>query len=162
MIIVGGGARGASSEIRKVAKILEGPVSCFRLGRGVLDSRHHLSVTMPTGHRLWKNVDVALGVGTRMQAQQQLWGTDRDLKIIRIDLSAEEMDPIVIPDIGILGYASTVLTELENVLPKYNNIRTSRKEELDEARTKTLDMLSPLAPQLAYIDAIRNALPEEG
>ena len=36
------------------------------------------------------------------------------------------------------------------------------KDELDEARAKTIEMLAPLAPQLAYIDAIRNALPEDG
>ena len=162
MIVVGGGAQEASAEVREVAEMLEAPVCSFRLGRGVLDSRHHLSITMPTGHRLWKDVDVVLGVGTRMQPHQQLWGTDSDLKMIRIDLSAEEMDRINKPDIGIVGDAATVLTALANALPKHNAKRASRKDELDEARAKTMEMLAPLAPQLAYIDAIRNALPEDG
>ena len=162
MIVVGGGAQEASAEVREVGEMLEAPVCSFRLGRGVLDSRHHLSITMPTGHRLWKDVDVVLGVGTRMQPHQQLWGTDSDLKMIRIDLSAEEMDRINKPDIGIVGDAATVLTALANALPKHNAKRASRKDELDEARAKTMEMLAPLAPQLAYIDAIRNALPEDG
>ena len=97
-----------------------------------------------------------------MQPHQQLWGTDSDLKMIRIDLSAEEMDRINKPDIGIVGDAATVLTALANALPKHNAKRASRKDELDEARAKTMEMLAPLAPQLAYIDAIRNALPEDG
>ena len=162
MIVVGGGAQDASAEVREVAEMLEAAVCSFRLGRGVLDSRHHLSVTMPTGHRLWKDVDVVLGVGTRMQPHQQLWGTDSDLKVIRIDLSAEEMDRINKPDVGIIGDAATVLTALANALPRHNAKRTSKKEEFDEARAKTMEMLAPLAPQLAYIDAIRNALPEDG
>ena len=161
MIVVGGGAQEASAEVREVGEMLEAPVCSFRLGRGVLDSRHHLSITMPTGHRLAKDVDVVLGVGTRMQPHQQLWGTDSDLKMIRIDLSAEEMDRINKPDIGIVGDAATVLTALANALPKHNAKRASRKDELDD-RAKTMEMLAPLAPQLAYIDAIRNALPEDG
>ena len=162
MIVVGGGAQEATAEVREVGEMLEAPVCSFRLGRGVLDSRHHLSITMPTGHRLWKDVDVVLGVGTRMQPHQQLWGTDSDLKMIRIDLSAEEMDRINKPDIGIVGDAATVLTALANALPKHNAKRASRKDELDKARAKTMEMLAPLAPQLAYIDAIRNALPKDG
>jgi len=162
MIVVGGGAQDASVEVRRVAEMLEAPVCGFRLGRGVLDSRHHLSITMPTGHRLWKDVDVVLGVGTRMQPHQQLWGTDKDLKIIRIDLSQEEMDRITRADVGIVGDSATVLTALAEALPKHNSARASRKEEMDEASAKTMEMLSPLAPQLAYIDAIRNALPEDG
>ena len=142
MIVVGGGAQEASAEVREVAEMLEAPVCSSRLGRGVLDSRHYLSI-MPTGHRLWKDVDVVLGVGTRMQPHQQLWGTDSDLKMIRIDLSAEEMDRINKPDIGIVGDAATVLTALANALPKHNAKRASRKDELDEARAKTMEMLAP-------------------
>ena len=105
-----------------------------------------------------------LGVGTRMQPHQQLWGTDSDLKMIRINLSAEEMDRINKPVICIVSDAATVLTALANALPKYNAKRASRKDGLDEARAQTMEMLTPLAPlapQLAYIDAIRNALPED-
>ncbi|MEL0110939.1 MAG: thiamine pyrophosphate-dependent enzyme [Rickettsiales bacterium] len=162
MIVVGGGAQDASAEVRLIAEMLEAPVCAFRLGRGVLDSRHHLSVTMPTGHQLWKEADVVLGVGTRMQAHLQLWGTDSDLKIVRIDLSQEEMDRIRKPDVGIVGDSAAVLSALADALPKHNSARRSRKDELDQARARTAELLSPLAPQLAYIDAIRNALPEDG
>ena len=162
MIVVGGGAQDASVEVRRIAEMLEAPVCGFCMGRGVLDSRHHLSITMPTGHRLWKDVDVVLGVGTRMQPHQQVWGTDKKLKIIRIDLSQEEMDRITKPEVGIVGDAAAALIALAEALPKHNTARASRKDELDEARAKTMKMLAPLVPQLAYIDAIRNALPEDG
>ena len=162
MIVVGGGAQNASPEVRQIAEMLEAPVCGFFMGRGVLDSRHHLSITMPTGNQLWKDVDVVLGVGTRMQPHQQRWGTDDKLKIIRIDLSQEEINRITTPEIGIIGDSARVLTALTEALPKHNSVRASRKDELDEARAKTMKMLSPLGPQLAYIQAIRNALPEDG
>ncbi|MDP7652844.1 MAG: thiamine pyrophosphate-binding protein [Rhodospirillales bacterium] len=162
MIVVGGGALDASEEVRQIAEMLEAPVCAFRMGRGVLDSRHHLSLTMPTGYRLWKDVDVVLGIGTRMQPHQQFWGTDSGLKIIRIDLCPEELARIRRPDIGIVGNAAPVLRALADAVPKHNAKRTSRKDELDEARAKTMEMFDVLRPQLDYVDAIRDALPEDG
>ena len=162
MIIVGGGAQDASAEVQRIAEILEAQVCGYFMGRGVLDSRHHLSITMPTGEQLWKDVDVVLGVGSRMQPHQQSWGVDKELKIIRIDLSQEEISRITRPEIGIIGDAASVLNALAEALPKHNSTRISRREELDEARAKTMKKLSPLAPQLAYVEAIRNALPENG
>ncbi len=162
MIVVGGGALDASEEVRQIAEMLEAPVCAFRMGRGVLDSRHHLSLTMPTGCRLWKDVDVVLGIGTRMQPHQQFWGTDSGLKIIRIDLCPEELARIRRPDIGIVGNAAPVLRALADAVPKHNAKRTSRKDELDEARAKTMEMFDVLRPQLDYVDAIRDALPEDG
>ena len=50
LIIVGGGAQHASAEITQLAEMLQAPVSAFRTGHGVLDSRHYLSVTSPLGN----------------------------------------------------------------------------------------------------------------
>ena len=63
-----------------------------RMGQGVIDGRHRLSVTMPAGYRFWGEADVVLAVGTRLQPQQQNWGLDDALKIIRIDIDSEELD----------------------------------------------------------------------
>ena len=162
MIVVGGGALDASEEVRQIAEMLEAPVCAFRMGRGVLDSRHHLSVTMPTGHRLWKDVDIVLGIGTRMQPHQQIWGTDSDMKVIRIDLCPKELVRIRRPDIGIVGNAAPVLRALADAVAKHNAKRASRKDELDDAHAKTMRTFGGLQPQLEYSDAIRDALPEDG
>ena len=162
MIVVGGGALDASQEVRQIAEMLEAPVCAFRMGRGVLDSRHHLSITMPTGYRIWKDVDVVLGIGTRMQPHQQIWGTDSDMKIIRIDLCPEELARIRRPDIGIIGNAAPVLRALADAVPKHNAKRASRKDELDQAHAKTMETFDGLRPQLDYSDAIRDALPKDG
>ena len=162
MIVVGGGAQEASAEVKCVAELLEAPVAAFRMGRGVLDSRHHLSINNPTAHHLWPKVDVVLAVGTRMQQHLQTWGVDGGMKVIRVDLCPEEINRIRRPDVGIIGDAAPVLAALADSLPKHNAKRASRKEELDEARAATMKKIDNLRPQLDYIDAIRAELPEDG
>ena len=66
MIVCGGGAQDASAEVTRLSAMLQAPVLGYRRGRGVLDSRDPLSVTLPLGHELWREADVVLGVGTRM------------------------------------------------------------------------------------------------
>ena len=73
--------------------MLDAPVMTGRMGQGVIDGRHKLSVTMPAGYRFWGEADVVLAVGTRLQPQQQNWGMDDALKIIRIDVDSEEARP---------------------------------------------------------------------
>src|SRR6266851_1331605 len=58
MIICGGGAQNASAEVTALARMLQAPVLGYRRGRGVLDSRDPLSVTLPLGRELWGEADV--------------------------------------------------------------------------------------------------------
>ena len=90
MIVCGGGAQDASEEITALSAMLQAPVLGYRRGRGVLDSRDPLSVTLPLGRDLWGEADVVLAVGTRLLIQLRQWGVDRDLKIVRVDADPEE------------------------------------------------------------------------
>src|SRR5580700_8552237 len=90
LIICGGGAQGASEEVTALSAMLQAPVLAFRRGRGVLDARDPLSVTLPLGRDLWGEADVVLAVGTRLLIQLRQWGIDRELKIIRVDADPEE------------------------------------------------------------------------
>ena len=58
LIVVGGGAQGASAEVMALAEMLEAPVVAFRRGHGVLDARHRLAINLPIAHRLWPDTDV--------------------------------------------------------------------------------------------------------
>ena len=80
LIVVGGGALGASEEVLRVAQMLQAPVVSTRLGRGVVSDANYLSQSAPVGHRLWASADVVLAVGTRLQHHRQVWGEDGDLK----------------------------------------------------------------------------------
>jgi acetolactate synthase I/II/III large subunit len=163
MIVVGGGAQDAGEHVLRIAEALDAPVMTGRMGQGVIDGRHPLSVTMPAGYRFWGEADVVLAVGTRLQPQQQAWGVDGDLKIIRVDADAAELDRQYKPEIGIVGDAATVLAALAERIDRHNSKRSGRADEVAETKAAAnKPVLEKLAPQISYLEAIRKALPEDG
>jgi acetolactate synthase-1/2/3 large subunit len=161
LIMVGGGAQDASAEVRALAEILQAPVVSYRTGMGVLDDRHVLSHRIPTGYKLWKSVDVVLGIGTRLQ-QQLDWGVDDDLKIVHLDIDPTRIGRIRKADVGIVADAREGLMALLARLPKHNGKRADRTDEMLGLKADLAEELKPLAPQKTWIDAIRAGLPEDG
>jgi acetolactate synthase-1/2/3 large subunit len=161
LIILGGGAQGASAEIRALAERLQAPVTALRMGQGVVDARNPLFVSWPVAHKLWAKADLVLGIGTRLAAPLLQWGTDASLTTIRIDADAEEMSRIVPPTVGIVGDARDMVAALLEVLPA-----ESKKRSLDHIATLRSDiqakMEAKLAPQLGWLKALRSALPDDG
>ena len=162
LIVCGGGAQDASEEVTALSAMLQAPVLGYRRGRGVLDSRDPLSVTLPLGRDLWGEADVVLGVGTRLLTQFRQWGVDRDLAIIRIDADESEHARLHKPAVALTGDAKPILQHLLAELPAHNGKRPSRKAELEERRAAWRKRLEKLAPQLGYLEAIRAELPEDG
>ncbi|MGQ0584787.1 MAG: thiamine pyrophosphate-dependent enzyme [Reyranella sp.] len=162
IIVVGGGALDASAEVITIAELLEAPVSSYRRGRGVVPSSHRLAVDMPVGHRLWKDADAVLAIGTRFFIQNGSWGIDKGLKVVRLDIDPDEPDRFRKPDVALVGDAASQLRALIAALPKHNRARTSRAEELKGHRAWLTERLSRLEPQFGFLQAIRRALPEDG
>lgn len=162
LIVVGGGAQGAAPEVRQVAELLEAPVVGYRRGRGVLPSSHRLSIPPPIAHRLWKEADVVLGIGTRLFQQQSQWGVDEALKIVRIDIDPDEPARFRKPAAAIIGDAAQALRQLIPRLARYNRQREPRDAELGRHRAWLAGRLERLEPQVSFIKAIRKALPEDG
>ncbi len=162
LMIVGGGALDASAAVRSVAEILQAPVSSHRTGRGVLDSRHPLSVNSAVGHRFWRDADVVLAVGTRLQLQQLQWGLDDKIKIVRIDADADELNRVRPASVGIVGDARRVLEALADELAKLSAKRPSRAEEVQRMRAVSDADWAQCKPQIAFLAAIRAELPEDG
>src|SRR5215468_9091989 len=162
MIICGGGAQDASAEVTALSAILQAPVLGYRRGRGVLDSRDPLSVTLPLGRELWGEADAVLGVGTRMLYPFQQWGTDDELAVIRIDSDPKEPGRVHKPAVALIGDAVPILRRLLDVLPAHNAKRPSRKEEMQGRQARWNACFEKLAPQRAFLDAIRAELPEDG
>src|SRR5882757_8351464 len=158
MIVVGGGAQGAGAYALKIAEMLEAPVVTGRMGQGVIDGRHRLSVTSLAGYRFWTEADVVLAVGTRLQPQQMNWGIDDELKVIRIDIDSEELDRQRKPEIGIVGDATATLEALANRLAGHNAKRNGRADHVAEAKAAaTKKIRDTLGPQITYLEAIRAA-----
>jgi acetolactate synthase-1/2/3 large subunit len=162
MIICGGGAQGASAEVTALSRMLQAPVLGYRRGRGVLDSRDPLSITLPLGRELWGEADVVLGVGTRMFYPFRQWGVDDDLAVIRIDSDPEEPARVHPPAVALVGDAAPILRRLLDALPAHNANRPSRADEMRERHARWNARFEKLAPQLAFLDAIRAELPEDG
>jgi acetolactate synthase-1/2/3 large subunit len=162
MLVVGGGALDASAEVIAIAELLEAPVSSYRRGRGVIPSSHRLAVDMPVGHRLWKDADAVLAVGTRFFIQNREWGVDPSLKVVRIDIDPDEPDRLRKPDVTLLGNSGPQLRALVAALARHNRKRPSRADEIAGHRAWFAERLSRLEPQVGFLKAIRAALPADG
>lgn len=154
LIMVGGGAQEASAEVTALAELLQAPVCALRMGHGVVDSRHELSITGPVGHHLWQHTDVVLAIGTRLQPQRMNWGMDDDLQIVRIDIDPEEVERIAPPAVGIVGYAAPVLARLLDRLPRFLQKRGSPVDELGALKERFRNDMAKLQPQLAFLEAM--------
>ena len=162
MIVIGGGAVDASSELLELATILQAPVVSFRSGRGVISDRHYLSQVLPAGYELWKTADVVLGIGSRMEQQLLHWKTAPGMKVIRVDIDADEFDRIEPPAVAIHGDAKAAVVALTAALGRAKLRRPSREEELTSLKASVARDIRGVQPQLEYLDAIRRALPDDG
>lgn len=163
MIVVGSGAQDACDEVLAVAEALQAPVMAKRNGKGIVASDHYLSANLPMGHRLWAQADAVLAIGTRLRMPLCMWGKDDDLKLVRVDIDPVEVNRICGPEVGITGDAAAVLQALLPAIGKVNRKRKSRKEELTVLKSSIdKDMRETIAPQMAYLDTIRDVLPDNG
>ncbi|MGB6448821.1 MAG: thiamine pyrophosphate-dependent enzyme [Xanthobacteraceae bacterium] len=162
LIICGGGAQDASAEVTALSAMLQAPVLSYRRGRGVLDSRDPLSVTLPLGRDLWGDADVVLAVGTRLLIQFSQWGIDKELAIIRVDADPSEHNRRHRPAVALTGEAKPILQALLTELPAHNAKRPSRAAEMQKRQARWRKRLEKLDPQISYLDAIRAELPEDG
>ncbi len=87
MIWVGGGAVHACAEVLALAEKIGAPVVSFRGGRGIVDDRHPLGLTVPAALKLWPMTDLLIGIGTRLDVPVGRWGgLPPGAKLGRIDI----------------------------------------------------------------------------
>jgi acetolactate synthase-1/2/3 large subunit len=112
------------------------------------------------GHELWGEADVVLGIGTRLFNGFHQWGIDDKLSIIRVDADPEEPDRFRKADVSLVGDAAPILRRLLAALDGQK--RTSRHDEMLARQAKWRKRLEKLAPQIGYLEAIRDELGEDG
>ncbi len=162
LIVAGGGAQDASLEVTLLSGMLQAPVLSYRRGRGVLDDRDPFSVNLPIGRDLWGEADVVLAVGTRLLNPVTHWGIDRKLRIVRVDADREEPGRLGKPAVALIGDARPILRRLIDELARVNPRRASRREEMQQRQAGMRKRLEKLGPQLAFLEAIRAELPNDG
>lgn len=163
MIVVGSGALDTGDRVLKLAETLQAPVMSFRAGKGIVSDDYYLSVNHPTGHTLWGEADAVLAIGTRLHWPLVMWGKDDDLKLVRVDIDAEQIDRICTPEVGIHGDASECLDLLLRELSSRSHQANSREQELSALKQSMDEQVrSKVGPQMAYLDVIREELPRDG
>lgn len=161
MIVVGGGAKDAGREVAALAEWIGAPVHSFRGGRDVIPAAHPLSITHPIAHRLWKDTDLVLSIGSRMFAQKTGWGVDDALKVLRIDIDPAEPDRMRRADAGLIADsvegAAALLAALKAAAPRHQPLDPG----LGPHREWMAGKLAALQPQADFLAAIRAALPDD-
>ena len=162
VIVVGGGALHARDALREVAETLQAPVVSHRMGRGILDDRHPLSVTQPAGAMVWKHADAVLAVGTRFGHYRTAWGA-AGLATVRIDVDPAQMHRLGRPTVPILADARPALETLAGVLGRLVGNRSARADEIAAVKAAAHEkMWKAAGAQIEFLDALRAALPEDG
>lgn len=160
MIWVGAGAMEAGAAIRALAEKLGAPVVRFRGGRGILDDRHPLSLTVPEGYKLWPETDLLIGFGTRLDVPTARWGELPDgIRIARIDIDPAEMRRLTV-DLGIVADAADAARALTEAVGRRDH--PDRAAAIARAKAETAAEIRSLEPQMSFLAAIRDALPEDG
>lgn len=158
MIWVGGGAVHAGAEIRALAEKLGAPVVSFRAGRGIVDDRHPLGLTIAAGYKLWPETDLLIAFGTRLEVPTMRWGkAPSGLKMARIDLDPAEARRLRV-DLHIVGDSADNAAALTAAVSQ----RPQPSPAIAKAKADALQAIQRVQPQMTWLNTIRDVMPEDG
>ncbi len=168
VILAGGGALGAVTELRQLAEALNAPVIMTVNGRGLLPPSHPLGVSLSPStapiRALIAAADVVLAVGTELGMTDYDMYSDGDFpalsQLIRIDVEAQQLTRNARPSLALLGHARETLRALLAIgLPSAAAGRGATAAR--EASAAALASLSaPMRRQIELLERIRDTLPE--
>jgi acetolactate synthase-1/2/3 large subunit len=169
LIMCGAGAQHAATEVELLAETLQAPVTAFRSGRGVVPEDHPLGVASVAARELWDDVDVLVGIGSRLEMPYLRWGDSMRYerkpshgpKVIRIDIDPAELQRFE-PDVGIVADAATACRLLAEELRSRAQPSSQRRAEIAAAKRVAGTLLDRVQPQTNFLRAIRAALPRDG
>lgn len=161
LIMLGSGAIGAKAEVAELAGLLQAPVTAHRSGKGILSDDDPLALLPPAAWRYWRDCDLLLGVGSRLELQHFRWRwLPPGLKTVRIDIDPTEAVRLK-PDISMVTDAKAGLRALIDALDGLPR-RPSRAAECAALTKDAEEALKAVQPQESYLRAIREALPRDG
>jgi acetolactate synthase-1/2/3 large subunit len=160
MIWVGGGAVGAGPEILELVEKIGAPVVSFRTGKGVVDSRHPLSLNTVSGFHLWDRTDLLIGIGTRLDVPTARWApAPVGLKLARIDIDPAEHRRLPV-NVAVVADAAEGTRALVDAVERRDN--PSWGKAIAAAKAAALAQIQKAQPQYSMVEAIRDVLPDDG
>jgi acetolactate synthase I/II/III large subunit len=175
MIMVGGGAQHASAAVLALAEELGAPVAAFRSGRGIVAEDHPLGLSSYAAFRLWPEVDVLVGVGTRLEMPYMRWSGMMKLidrpqappHLIRIDIDPAEMHRLA-PHAPIVADAADGALALRDAVRKLRPQKANpigaapERSKTATAKREAAAAIRKVQPQMDYLEIIRAVLPRDG
>jgi acetolactate synthase-1/2/3 large subunit len=168
MIMCGAGAQHAAAEVGELAAALQAPVTAFRSGRGIVPEDHPLGVASVAARELWDDVDVLVGVGSRLEMPYLRWGDamryerkpSHGPKLIRIDIDPMELRRFE-PDVAIVADSAAACRALAERLRARAKPKPDRLAEIAAAKRTAEAAFERIEPQTSYLRAIRAVLPRD-
>ena len=165
VILAGGGvvAGGAGAALARLAETLDAPVVTTRNGRGAISDRHPLALTALGGRQVLPKADVVLAVGTRFMTLtgKPLMTDDSGATVILVNADPADLGGPRKPDIAVPADARLTLEALADALPARTG-PSQRADLVARVRAHCEEQLAAIAPQRAWLNAIREALPDDG
>jgi acetolactate synthase-1/2/3 large subunit len=162
MIMVGSGAQHAAAEVLELAELLQAPVVPLRSGRGVVSDEHHLGFTCASGFQRWRDTDVLVGIGSRLELTWFRWPKPPQAPaLVNIDIDPTQM-PRLKPTVPVVGDARVATRALSEALLRVGKPRASRREEFTALKARTRAAIQKVQPHMAYLEVMRQVLPRDG
>jgi acetolactate synthase-1/2/3 large subunit len=166
LIYAGGGVHlsDAHDELRAVAEQNNLPVMTSRGGKGALPDSHPLlfgALARRAGRlgEVYGEADLVLAVGTRLA----IGGPSAEARVFQIDADPDEIGRFHKNTLALTGDAKATLSKLRDALDETGaSSRTSPKEMVREIREHLDSPAERTEPQDSYMNAIREALPDDG
>lgn len=163
VIVAGGGSTDAAAQITALAERLGAPVLTTLNGKGVVDERHPLSLgsnlRLAAARAVAEDADVLLVIGSKL-GEAELWAPRLDARgaVVRVDISAAQLDKNLAATVGIDGDAAAVADELLAQLPPGD--RTPRDVAAERAAIDA-EMRDTAPETVALAEIIAEALPDD-
>jgi 5-guanidino-2-oxopentanoate decarboxylase len=166
LILIGGGANGASADLTAITDMLGAAVIPSSAGKGIIADDHPLSLSASMGKPEVRDfaarADVILAVGTEL-AETDSYVPRMDLPgdIIRVDIDPAKISDLYPPKLGIVGDAGPAMAALRGAL---GNVSPTGdiKPELDGLRASIEATLNPSERQHMHLSRLLDDCAPEG
>ena len=170
MILCGSGAQHAADEVLALAERITAPVGGFRSGRGIVPEDHPLGVPPVAARQLWDEVDLLIGIGSRLEMPYLNWANkfmqyeqkpSGGPKLLRIDIDPAQMD-IFQPDQAVVADSAQACRLILEQLEIAAEPDHKRLDDIATAKAVAWQAIQKVQPQLSYLNVIRQVLPRDG
>jgi acetolactate synthase-1/2/3 large subunit len=167
VLLAGGGALGARTELRRLAEHLDAPVVMTINARGMLPPGHPLAVpfspSLAPVRALVAGADVVLAVGT------EIGPTDYDMyslapfpapaQLLRIDIDAEQVVRNAVPAIALVGDARETLAVLIGAELGSRQEREGARRAASACQAALAGLSGAMRREIGFLEVIRDSVP---